>query len=65
VLAGCIVTSCSYLGTAQGMVLVRGVLGGIQGSHPETEEVGHSCQIVVHCRNSSFPYRHGGSREQH
>ena len=62
VLAGCIGTSCSYLGTAQGMVLVRDVLVDIQGSRPETEEVVHSCQTVVRCRSSSFPCRrHGGS----
>lgn len=65
VLAGCIGTSCSYLGMAQGMVLVRYVLVDIQGSRPETEEVVHSCQTVVRCRSSSFPYHLGGSLEQH
>lgn len=65
VLAGCTGTSCSYLGTAQGMVLVRDVLVGIQGSHPGIEEVAHSCQIAVRCPNSSFPCRLGDSSEQH
>ena len=65
-LAGCIGTSCSYLGTARGMVLVRDVLVGTQGSRLETEEVVHSCRIVVRCRSSSFPCRrHGGSSERH
>ena len=65
VLAGCIVTFCSYLGTAQGKVLVRDVLVGIQGNRPETEVVVRSCQIVVHFQSSSFPCRPGGSSEQH
>ena len=65
VLAGCIGTFCSYLGMAQGMVLVRDVLVGIQGSHLGIEEVVHSCQTVVRCQSSSFPYRLGGSLEQH
>jgi len=48
------------------MVLVRDVLVGIQDSHPGPEEAGRSCQIVVHCRSSSFPCRrHGGSSERH
>lgn len=65
VLAGCIGTFCSYLGMAQGMVLVRDVLVGIQGSRPETEEVVHSCQTAVRCQSSSFPYHLGDSSEQH
>ena len=65
VLAGCIATFCSYLDMAQDMLLVQGVLVGIQGSHPETEEVVHSCQTVVRCQSSSFPCRPGGSSEQH
>lgn len=65
VLAGCIGTFCSCLGMAQGMVLVRDVLVDIQGSRPETEEVVHSCQTVVRCRSSSFPYHLGGSLEPH
>lgn len=64
-LAGCIETSCSYLGTVQGMVLVRDVLAGIQGSRLELEEEVHSCQIVVRCRSSSSPCRrHGDSSGQ-
>ena len=65
VLAGCTETFCSYLGMAQGMVLVRVVLVGIRGSHLETEEVVHSCQTVVRCQSSSFPYHPGDSSEQH
>ena len=65
VLAGCTETFCSYLGMVQGMVLVQDVLVGIRGSHPETEEVVHSCQTVVRCQSSSFPYHPGGSSEQH
>ena len=65
VLAGCIGTFCSCLGMAQGMVLVRDVLVDIQGNHLGTEEVVHSCQTVVRCQSSSFPYRLGGSLEQH
>lgn len=65
VLAGCIATFCSYLGTAQGKMLVRDVLVGILGSHLETEEVVHSCQTVARCQSNSFPCRLGGSSEQH
>ena len=57
VLAGCIATFCSYLGTAQDMMLVQDGLVGIQRSHLETGEVVHSCQIVVRCQSSSFPCR--------
>jgi hypothetical protein len=64
VLAGCIVTSCSYLGTVRGMVLVRSVPVGIQSNHLASEAAVHSCQIVVRCQSSSFPCRPGGSSEQ-
>lgn len=63
--AGYIATSGSCPGTVQGKVLVPGVLAGIQGNRPEIEEVVRSCQIVVHFQSSSFPYRLGGSLEQH
>jgi len=64
VLAGCTATFCSCQGTVRGMVLVQDVLVGVQSSHLAFEEAVHSCQIVVHCRSSSFPCRPGGSLEQ-
>lgn len=64
ILAGCIATSCSCLGTVQGMVLDRDVLVDTLGNRPETGEVVHSCQIAARCQSNSFPCRHAGSLEQ-
>lgn len=55
---GCIETSCSCPGMAQGRVLVQDVLVDMQGSHPATEEVDRSYRIEVRCRSSNFPCHH-------
>jgi hypothetical protein len=58
VLAGCTATFCSCLGTALGTVIVRPEVEDSLGSHHVLAEVAaRSCQTVVRCQSSSFPFR--------
>jgi hypothetical protein len=62
VLADCTATFCSCRGTARGTVTVHLEVEGILGIHHGLAVVvARSCQTVVHCQSSSFPFHLEGS----
>jgi hypothetical protein len=61
-LAGCTATFCSCRGTALGTVIVHLEVEGILNIHHGLAVVvARSCQTVVHCQSSSFPFHLEGS----